>query len=221
MHLGLAAAGTLAIILLTALLLALAGRISYWQAWVFAGLNEALVLMTAIRFRSETGAIRERMRFGSASVWWDRLFLALFMPMNLAVIVLAGLDGGRLHLGPEPPLPLYVACCIFYPCGAYLHLWAVGSNSSYVGTVCIREGQRVIDAGPYRWIRHPGYAGIIVMMSSIAILLGSVAALLPAGIVALLVIARTALEDRMLRRGLEGYAGYAERVRYRLVPWVW
>jgi protein-S-isoprenylcysteine O-methyltransferase Ste14 len=175
----------------------------------------------AARFGSETKAIRERMRFGAASIWWDRLFLALFMPMNLAVIVLAGLDAGRMHIGPKPPLYIYPLCYIIYMGAAYLHLRAVSANSFYVGTVCVKEGQRVTDQGPYRWIRHPGYTGIILMMLSIALVLGSFVALIPACIITILVIGRTALEDRMLRNELEGYTEYAERVRYRLVPRIW
>ena len=220
-HVGLALVGTLAVALLTLLLVLLAGRLSYWQAWVFAAVNEALIVTMAALFGSESRAIRERMRFTAASVWWDRLFLALFMPANLAVIVLAVLDAGRMRMGPDPPIYLYPLCYIVYLGAAYLHLRAVCSNNSYIGTVCVKEGQRVADRGPYRWVRHPGYVGIILMMISIALVLGSFVALIPAGIVALLVVGRTALEDRLLRNELAGYTEYTERVRYRLIPWIW
>jgi protein-S-isoprenylcysteine O-methyltransferase Ste14 len=206
---------------LTGILLLLAGTFSYWQAWVFAAVNIVLVIATASRFGSEVTAIRERMRFTAATLWWDRLFLALFMPMNLILIVLAGLDAGRIDLSPEPLAILYPFFYILYVGAAFLHLWAVSTNLFYVGTVRILDGHSVIDEGPYRWVRHPGYTGIIVMMTSIAIVLGSVAALAPAFIITLLVIFRTLLEDRMLQRELEGYSEYCRRVRYRLVPGIW
>jgi protein-S-isoprenylcysteine O-methyltransferase Ste14 len=218
---GLALIGTLAVALITLLLLLLAGRLSYWQGWVFAGVNEALVITMAALFSTESRAIRERMRFTAASIWWDRLFLALFMPANLAVVVLAVLDAGRMHIGPEPPPYLYPLCYLVYMGAAYLHLRAVSSNNFYVGAVSVKEGQHVSDRGPYRWVRHPGYAGIILMMPCIALVLGSFVALIPAGIIALLVVGRTALEDRLLRNELEGYTEYADRVRYRLIPWIW
>ena len=220
-NIGLALAGTLAIAALTALLLLLGGRLSYWQAWLFAGVNETIVLIMALRFGPEMRIMRERMRFGSASIWWDRLFLALFMPMNLIVIVLAGLDAGRLQIGPAPSLFLYIPCYMAYLGAAYLHLSAVRSNTHYVPTVYVKEGQRVADRGPYRYIRHPGYTGIIVMMLAVAVLLGSFVALIPAAIIMILVICRTTLEDRMLLNELQGYTEYAKRVRYRLVPWIW
>lgn len=175
----------------------------------------------AARFGSEVTAIRERMRFTAATLWWDRLFLALFMPMNLAVIVVAALGAGRLDLGPGPPLALYPFFYLLYIAAAYLHLWAVRANRFYIGTARVVESHRVIESGPYNWVRHPGYTGIICMMISISIVLGSLAALVPAFAIALLVIFRTALEDRMLRRELEGYSEYCLRVRYRLVPFVW
>lgn len=75
--------------------------------------------------------------------------------------------------------------------------------------------------GPYRFVRHPGYVGAIVQAFGAPLLLGSLWALIPGALAALLMIVRTALEDRMLRAELAGYAEYAQQVRFRLLPGIW
>jgi protein-S-isoprenylcysteine O-methyltransferase Ste14 len=79
----------------------------------------------------------------------------------------------------------------------------------------------VVTSGPYRLIRHPGYAGALITSLAIPLLLGSLWALIPAALVVCLLILRTALEDRTLQEKLDGYREYAGRVRYRLLPGVW
>jgi protein-S-isoprenylcysteine O-methyltransferase Ste14 len=83
------------------------------------------------------------------------------------------------------------------------------------------RGQQVIDSGPYAWVRHPMYLGIIVLMLSIPLILGSLWALIPGGLIGALFTVRTALEDRTLQQELPGYPEYARRIRYRLLPWIW
>lgn len=83
------------------------------------------------------------------------------------------------------------------------------------------RGHRVIDQGPYRVIRHPGYVGVALWALAGPCLLCSWAALAPAGAVVLWLVLRTALEDALLRRELPGYADYAARVRWRWLPGVW
>ena len=83
------------------------------------------------------------------------------------------------------------------------------------------RGHEVIQTGPYKYVRHPGYIGGILMAISTALVLGSLWALIPAGIVAILLIIRTYLEDITLQKELPGYAEYAKNVRYRLLPLVW
>jgi protein-S-isoprenylcysteine O-methyltransferase Ste14 len=79
----------------------------------------------------------------------------------------------------------------------------------------------VASSGPYRYVRHPGYVGFVVSYFGTALALGSLWAILPAGLVAGLLMVRTALEDRTLQDELPGYREYARRVRYRLVPGIW
>ena len=100
---------------------------------------------------------------------------------------------------------------------------AVAVNRFFSAVVRIQRdrGHTVVDGGPYRFVRHPGYAGSVLNTLAVPFALGALLALLPAGLVVALIIWRTALEDRTLRAELDGYAEYATRVRSRLLPRVW
>lgn len=79
----------------------------------------------------------------------------------------------------------------------------------------------VVMSGPYRYVRHPGYVGMTAFLAATPVALGSRAAFVPESVIVLMLVLRTALEDRTLRKELPGYAEYAAQVRYRLLPRVW
>jgi protein-S-isoprenylcysteine O-methyltransferase Ste14 len=81
--------------------------------------------------------------------------------------------------------------------------------------------QQTVTRGPYRWIRHPMYLGVIVLMLGIPLVLGSYWALVPGGLIDILFVIRTALEDKFLQADLPGYKDYSKRVRYYLIPGIW
>ena len=83
------------------------------------------------------------------------------------------------------------------------------------------RGHQVISTGPYRWIRHPGYTGALLLYLATPIFLDSRWAFLPALFLTIVLLIRTNLEDKVLQNELEGYREYAKRVRYRLLPGVW
>jgi protein-S-isoprenylcysteine O-methyltransferase Ste14 len=83
------------------------------------------------------------------------------------------------------------------------------------------RGQRVVSSGPYRWLRHPGYAGALLAYLATPFLLDSLWALLPALFLMVVLVIRTRLEDQILQVELPGYSDYVQRVRYRLLPGVW
>lgn len=101
--------------------------------------------------------------------------------------------------------------------------WAQAVNRFFEPGVRLQRerGQYVVTSGPYAAVRHPGYAGALMTFAGLALALGSWWALVPAAVAGALLILRTALEDALLRERLEGYADYARRVRFRLVPGVW
>ncbi len=201
----------------------LAGRLDYRQGWLFGIVNCAIVALLLLLVPELPDLMKSRAKPGTATKWWDRFFWMLFGPLNLAVVVVASLDGGRFHWTGPLPFIVSLAAVPVYAAASGLHFWAIRANTFYSSTVSIRgqDGQTVVEDGPYRHIRHPGYAGIMGMMGSIPLLLGSIWGLAPAGGVVLLVAGRTVLEDRALKKELVGYLDYARRVRYRLVPGLW
>jgi len=97
------------------------------------------------------------------------------------------------------------------------------ANRFFSGVVRIQNerGHSVVSDGPYRWVRHPGYAGGFIGDLALPLLLGSAWAFIPAALTAGAVVLRTALEDRTLQAELPGYREYAQRTRFRLLPGVW
>ena len=132
------------------------------------------------------------------------------------------LDAVRYGWAPMGPAWIAVGLVLLLP-GSALFICAMAANAFFEGTVRIQHdrGHRVVDTGPYALVRHPGYIGFGAFAAGTSFVLGSWWSLLPAAGAILLLVGRTALEDRTLQRELQGYAEYTGRVRYRLVPGIW
>jgi protein-S-isoprenylcysteine O-methyltransferase Ste14 len=215
--------GAAAILAFTAVLCVLAGRVRYFQAALLGLANITLLAILALGFGDRVGLLAERMKPAPNAKAWDRFLMAAFMPLAAAVIVIAALDGGRFRWTTPLPAWAYPPALLAYSAAAALHLWAILANEFYVSTVAVQDekGHHAIDRGPYRFVRHPGYLGIIVMELTIPVILGSLWALVASGLVSGLLLVRAALEDGVLRRELAGYREYAARVRYRVIPGIW
>lgn len=206
-----------------ALLFIPAGRWDWPAGWSYLGL---VTISTIINYayirRKNPELIEHRMRFGKGTVTWDKVLMALFAPVLVSLYVVAGLDSGRFGWSAMSPLMWPVGLALFLP-GIMLFTWSMGANPFFEKTVRIQteRGHRVIDTGPYRFVRHPGYVGFFGWLVSAPLLLGSWWAFLPATLSILLLVVRTALEDRTLRNELPGYLEYAGRIRFRLIPNVW
>jgi protein-S-isoprenylcysteine O-methyltransferase Ste14 len=137
-------------------------------------------------------------------------------------LIVAGLDV-RFGWSPELALAIRLAALVLWLQGDVFSKWAAVSNRFYSRLVRIQEdrGHTVVTDGPYRTVRHPGYAGALLVGLATPIALGSLWALVPAVLLGLLLVIRTALEDRTLHAELSGYAAYAQQTRYRLVPLIW
>jgi protein-S-isoprenylcysteine O-methyltransferase Ste14 len=165
--------------------------------------------------------IERRMRFPKGTKTRDKVWAALFAPAMVSIYVVAGLearDGVASVLGAEWMLGL----AIFVP-GSALLTWSMVVNPFFEKTVRIQteHGHRVIDRGPYAYVRHPGYVGFLGWIASTPLLLASAWAFLPVLLAVVGIVIRTALEDRTLHAELPGYPEYAARVRFRLIPGVW
>src|SRR5262249_22901599 len=121
------------------------------------------------------------------------------------------------------PLPLHVAGLAATVLGYAIFLWAMASNAFFAGGVRVQHEREhaVVTRGPYRRVRHPGYAGTIAAQLGTPLLLGSLWAFIPAFLLVLLFVVRTRFEDRTLAEELPGYDAYARRTRFRLLPGIW
>jgi protein-S-isoprenylcysteine O-methyltransferase Ste14 len=207
---------------LAALLFLAAGRLDWPWAWAFLGLYLAGMAANAallLRYSPETMAQRGEAAGMRA---WDRVVGGAFgLTFFIAIPLVAGLDArfGWSSLGMEAHL---LGLALFVP-GFALFSWAMIANAHFATVVRIGpEGAHAVcDRGPYRYVRHPGYLGAVSQSLGLPLILGSAWGLLPGILAAILLLLRTALEDRDLCRDLAGYAAYAARVRYRLMPGVW
>jgi len=217
------ARGILRFVAILAAMFFLAGRLSYWQAWGYGASGLLFGLVVAVMFVGKADVIEERVRPGPGTKWWDKVFFALYIPSFLAILAVASLDAGRHHWTADLPATAYVVAYSVLVAAYGLVTWAMWTNRFFSSVVRIQtdRGHHVIQDGPYRFVRHPGYVGAILLGLASAVVLGSLWSLIPAGLMAMLVTVRTALEDATLQRELPGYTEYASKVRYRLMPGVW
>jgi protein-S-isoprenylcysteine O-methyltransferase Ste14 len=198
-----------------------AGTLRWAGGWIYLGLLLSGLAAHAVFLRRHApGLAARRARVGEGTPAWDLAWVAVFWPSMVAAPAVAGVELVRIG---HPLLPLWVAFA-----GAVLLAFAMGlsagamaTNPFFEGTVRLQPGQQVVDQGPYAAIRHPGYAALALWALATPLVLRARWALAPAVFTAAWVILRTGLEDAFLRRGLPGYAGYARRVRARLVPGIW
>ncbi len=212
--------GLAAPVLLLAVLLLVAGRLSYWQGWAYGGSSFLLLAVNYLLLRGRPDLIQERLSPGQGTKRWDKMYFALSTPLFFIAILLAALDAGRYGWGPQVPWWAYLLAGLVYTAGQALHLWAKATNRWFATVVRIQSdrGQEVCTSGPYRFVRHPGYLGGLLFMLATPLLLGSWLALIPQAVAAGLLVLRTYLEDRTLQAELPGYAEYARKVRHRLGP---
>lgn len=217
--------GQSALILVSfAILFAAAGTIDWINAWVYFGLACLSQLISWVilakvnpQLLNARGSVVKEDTKG-----FDRVWIALYPVLTLVNLVIIGFDAVRFHWSSLPIWLSILGLVIFIP--AFLvATWAMAVNKFFEWTVRIQvdRDQYVCKDGPYRFIRHPGYTGLIISVLAGTLILGSCWGLVLSVILAIIIIARTALEDRILQKELPGYREYARIVRYRLLPFVW
>ncbi len=201
-----------------------AGRIDWWPAWAALAVMAIWSAATAVivlHYNPNLLAERLERRKGEAS--WDVTIVALMGLITLVRYIVAGLDE-RYGWTGDLPVELQLAALALCAVGNDgLFIWATAANTFFSRIVRIQSerGHAVVTGGPYHWVRHPAYAGTILYEAAVPVLLGSWPAAIVSGVSVLMLILRTALEDRTLQRELSGYADYTRQVRYRLLPGVW
>ena len=207
-----------ALSLIGAILFGSAGRVDIPEFWVYVA---ALAGVTVIELLViDPDLVQERMRPGGKPLPAGYWLLGL---LPVAHWVMAGLDRGRVYWSDTVPLRMRLIGLVVLVLAQVVILWAMHVNRFFSSVVRIQteRGHHVITTGPYRWVRHPGYAAAIPMILASGLALGSwLATVIGLAGVPLLIV-RTLNEEAVLQRDLPGYADYARQVRFRLVPFVW
>jgi protein-S-isoprenylcysteine O-methyltransferase Ste14 len=200
-----------------------AGTLAWTRGWLFILVFFVPTVPAALylwRVNPEIYEARSQIHEGTKR--WDRRLLAVMVPVMAATLIVAALDDARFHWHPVP----WWVCGLGYVLvltAMGISVWAEAVNKFFEPGVRVQadRGHRVIDTGPYAIVRHPGYIGACLMMVGTALALGSLWALIPAGLSCLLLVLRTRWEEQTLEAELAGYKEYMQKVRFHWIPGVW
>jgi len=202
-----------------------AGTLAWPAAWALLLLFFwGVLLITRALARDDPALLDERMKplIQKGQPLWDKMIMANFVVLSAGWLVLMGLDAGRFRWSAMPVGLQWLGAA-----GILVSMWILSRTHqanpflAIVVKIQTERGHKAVTKGPYGFVRHPFYAAMLVLLPSAALMLGSWLGLAATLLLSSLLILRTALEDRELHRRLDGYADYAQRVRYRLIPWVW
>jgi protein-S-isoprenylcysteine O-methyltransferase Ste14 len=201
-----------------------AGNFGWLAGWIYFALFFSFYLGVNVwLYRHNPGLLQERAHLSTSDQkGWDKLLFPVLVLFPFLWLVFISLDAERFHWSPEPLWLQYVGGIILL--GSFYVLFLAFRENSYLSPVVrIQEerGQQVVSTGPYRYVRHPMYAGILLFAVGTPLMLGSWAGVLVASVFVAILARRAVLEERTLRQELPGYEAYMERVRYRIIPYVW
>lgn len=213
------------LILFTAIFFLIAGDWSWvwgWMLVILLWLFMAAHPLLLIPINPELLAERARGTRTEGTKKWDIVIVMLASLSGFAVWIVGALDY-RNGWSNNLSMILHVAGLILGGAGFGLFIWALVSNAYFAEGVRIQEerGHRVCEDGPYRFVRHPGYAGNILAVFGISLLMGSLWAFIPAALCGIFFSIRTYFEDQTLKQELPGYIEYTKKTPYRLLPGAW
>jgi protein-S-isoprenylcysteine O-methyltransferase Ste14 len=215
--------GGLTLAFAVALVFVPAGTLKWPEAWILLG-SYGLLVIGVFRWwkKHAPSLLRERMSRKKDAKSWDKVIIRVYSFVLIVLMALPGLDAVRFGWSTMPLALKILGFCGYVP-AIGLALWAMRENAFLSDVVRIQtdRGHTVCTTGPYRYVRHPMYTGIILMFLCFPLSLGSWYTYIPAALIVFLFILRTALEDKTLKAELPGYADYAAKVRFRLLPGVW
>ena len=200
-----------------------AGRIDYYQGWIYSAMSLLGLLMNFAPSNVDTELLNERLKPPKDAKQWDKLILKLSALTTIIAYVIAGLDSGRYQWSPHLQWDICLLGIVLMFIGQLLFLIAKKTNKFFSSVMRIQNdrGHTVCETGPYRFVRHPGYLGMIISWIGFPLLLGSVWSIIPIVLAIILLLVRTNLEDRTLIKELTGYSQYVQKTRYKLVPGIW
>lgn len=212
-----------AVLLSSILLFGFAGTIQWWPAWAVTGILTAWSVLTLlVILRTNPSLLEYRLRRNKNAKKWDIIILSIVGITNVAKFAIAGLDY-RYGWPGGFSVDVQALGLLASLAGYGLVIWATASNAFFSQVVQIQteRNHRVTSEGPYGWIRHPGYLGVILFELALPLVLDSPWAFNIGLFNAFLFIVRTSMEDKTLQAELEGYEKYTHQVKHRLFPGIW
>jgi len=203
------------------ILFASAGSLTWRRGWIFtvAFFFFQAVVFVVTRLRNPQ-LIEIRLRRVEPTYAFDRTFVLLYGLASVALLIVAGIDGGRRLLQKSEFDWIILAGLLLYAVGTSIQAWAAATNPNLTCTVETQVHQ-LVTTGPYRIMRHPLYAGRIVALAGWPLILGSPWSYIPVSVIILLFCFRAAHEDRLLRTEISAYRKYCEKTPTRLFPGAW
>lgn len=213
------------IVVIPLLPLLISRRWNWWEAWAYAGISIlGFAISRMLAARRHPDILYERARFlqHEDAKPFDKILSPLVGLGGGIIPIIAGLDE-LFQWSPVFSPTVKIISLIIILAGYTLASYALIENRFFSGMVRIQtdRNHEVVSGGPYRWVRHPGYAGSLITYPVIPLLLDSEWTFIPAVLLIIILVIRTYMEDNTLQQELPGYADYAQKVRYRLVPGVW
>jgi protein-S-isoprenylcysteine O-methyltransferase Ste14 len=200
-----------------------AGKLIYWQGLVYVTIGLVMGILNYTVFSIDSELLAERSKPGEGTKKWDKTILGLSFLTAISMYITAGLDSGRYHWSPDFHWCLYLIGIMLTISGQLLFLIAQKQNKFFSSTVRIQTNREhvVCETGLYKVVRHPAYMGSVIQSLGFPLLFGSLWSIIPIGFSLILLITRTALEDKTLKDELKGYSEYSEKTRYRIIPFIW
>jgi len=215
--------GVVTVLFMLALFFVPAGTLRWPEAWLLLIFYFATVTGVMIWMKiNAPGLLKERMSRNKEIKSWDKIIVIAYSFLLIILLAVPGFDVVRFGWS-EVPLVVKALGFIGYIPATGFAFWAMRENAYASDVVRIQEdrGHTVCTTGPYRYVRHPMYTGVILFVLCFPLSLGSLYSFIPASLIIVLFIIRTSLEDKTLQEELPGYKEYAQKVRYRLLPGVW
>ncbi len=204
-----------------------AGTWRWWEAWVLVGLWSIFaVASTVFLSHHDPALLAERLKvtpIQKGQKNWDKVLMSLFYVAGLGIYIVPGFDIVRYEWSEHLPVSMEImAMVVHLPCFLFIG-WVMHANTFLSPVVKIDKGRghQVITTGPYKFVRHPMYSAVFILLFAVPVGLGSRFGLIPAAFLAVLLFLRTHLEDRTLHAELPGYPEYAKQTPFRLIPGIW
>jgi len=213
------------LLFLGVILFGAADTLNWPEAWIYLALSAVMSFGGGFWLaRHDPALLAERLDslIQRDQKRWDKILMVVMLALWIGWLILLGLDAKRFHWS-DVPLPVQIAGFVLVCLGSYV-VWLTFKENSYAAPVIKIQKERghlVVSTGSYAYVRHPMYAGALLIIAGTPLLLGSWWGLTAGAALMLLIALRAVLEERTLAAELAGYADYAARVRYRLVPHLW